>query len=207
MPEEPTTPPVVKPEPPAGDVTPPSSKDVKSEFVPYARFKEVNDRLKQLEADQAKIKAAEDAAAQAKLIEDGKMKEVITQLEAEKKELQKQADDFNTYLDKARGDLINKLPEDIRGHFQDEKDVVKLRTLVEKFSTSPAPGTSQDQPGGGQGEGKFGPEGQYSSRAEFAARDPNGYQKWKQSKRPPMVTYQQPLISEEPREAISRRSD
>lgn len=67
--------------------TPSKSEDVKSESIPYERFKEVNAAKAKAEAELAEIKKQQEEAERKKLEEEGRYKELLEKVELEKEEL------------------------------------------------------------------------------------------------------------------------
>lgn len=111
---------VKDPVPPQGD---------KPESIPYARFKEINDKLKQYEEREAKRTEEEKAAKEKKLMDEKKYQELLDQkakeLDDVKKEAQKAAEIAHRYQEqqeKIRGEALGKIHDE------------ELRALAEKFS-------------------------------------------------------------------------
>lgn len=87
-----TTPPVVNPtDPPQGDKT--------DNAIPYARFKEVNDKAKALQDQLDAIKLADEKKKQDELVSQKKFEELATQKEAE---LQKEREKSAALAEKAK---------------------------------------------------------------------------------------------------------
>ncbi len=92
----------------------PVKKDVKLDDIPYARFKEVNDNLKSLQADFDKAKDDQKKLRDAELEEQGKYKDLLEEKKLELVETKLKADEWDTYQADRRKALIERLPEDDR---------------------------------------------------------------------------------------------
>ena len=127
-----------------GDVKEPAaSPDVKSEnAVPYARFKEINDKLKEFEAREAKRSEDDKAAREKKLMDEKKYQELLDQkakeLEDVKAEATKAAEIAKKYheqQEKIRADALAKIPDDelkaLASKFSDPADVLAFVNKLE----------------------------------------------------------------------------
>lgn len=103
------------------------------------------------ERDSAKKKAqakddAEKAALEAKMIEEGKTKELLAQREAELAEAKKKADEFDLYKASKRNQLLSKLSDDDK-EFAVDMNLDKLEKFVDKQTKQT---TQQASPPSGQ---------------------------------------------------------
>ena len=149
--------------------------------VPYDRFQEVvqskNDMASQIGKLQAQIDKMNQTSKQqqeAKLVEDGKLKEALGIVTKERDEYKKQSDSWLSYQTEKRESLMSKLTTDEDKSIADGlSDLNKLETYVNKVTTINNPSTSQAR----ATTGKAGDFGGYSSYAEWASKDPEGYKK------------------------------
>ena len=149
--------------------------------VPYDRFQEVvqakNDMAKDMGKLQAQIDKMNQTSKQqqeAKLVEDGKLKEALGIVTKERDEYKKQSDSWLSYQTEKRESLMSKLTTDEDKSIADGlSDLNKLETYVNKVTTINNPSTSQAR----ATTGKAGDFGGYSSYAEWASKDPEGYKK------------------------------
>jgi len=115
--------------PSPGDVKPEPSQDAKPETVPYGRFKEINDKLKELEAQAAKRADDEKKAKEDKMLDEKKYRELLDQrakeleeAKAEQVKLTEIAKRFQEQQERIRGEALNKIQDP------------ELKKLAEKFS-------------------------------------------------------------------------
>lgn len=113
------------------------------------------------ERDSAKKKAqakeeAEKAALEAKMIEEGKTKELLAQREAELAEVRKKAEEFDNYKNTKREQLLSLLSDDDK-EFADGMSLDKLERFVEKQTKQPQQQESSPKwkPGGKLEKPKF----------------------------------------------------
>ena len=148
--------------------------------VPYDRFQEVvqskNEMATQIGTLQAqidKMSADNKSKAEAKLVEDGKLKEALDIVTRERDDFKTTSDQWNTYQTEKRESLMSKLTTDEdKSIGEGLTDLNKLETYVNKVVTVNAPSTSTAR----ATTGKVGDMGGYSSYAEWAEKDPKGYQ-------------------------------
>ena len=148
--------------------------------VPYDRFQEVvqskNEMATQIGTLQAqidKMSADNKSKAEAKLVEDGKLKEALDLVTKERDTFKSQSEQWATYQADKRESLMSKLTDDTDKSIADGlSDLNKLETYVNKVVTVNAPSTSTAR----ATTGKVGDMGGYSSYAEWAEKDPKGYQ-------------------------------
>tara|TARA_R100000700_G_C3175315_1_gene150119 strand:- start:2651 stop:3229 length:579 start_codon:yes stop_codon:yes gene_type:complete len=156
-----------------------NSTQAEDKNVPYDRFAEVNaaknDALSQIGKLQAQIDKMNQTTKdkeQAKLVEDGKLKEALGIVTKERDNFKTQAEQWNQYQSNKRETLMNQLTDDTDKSIADGLSLEKLEQYVTKVSNVSAPSTSKARATTGSA-GEF---GGYSSYAEWASKDPKGYQ-------------------------------
>ena len=157
------------------------STDASKNNVPYDRFQEVNQAKKdgleregKLQAQIDKMTSDNKSKAEAKMVEDGKLKEALDIVSKERDSFKGQAEQWNTYQTDKRESLMGKLTTDEDKSIADGlSDLNKLETYVNKVINVNAPSTSQAR----ATSGKVGEMGGFSSIEEFAQNDPMGFQK------------------------------
>lgn len=132
--------------------TPPPAADPQTEPgpIPYARFKEVNEGYQTVKAQLAKLEEAQKKATEAKLVEEGKTKELLTAREQElATEKAARLRDRIALKKGLSGDLAD-LADRLKGSTEEEleADADRLLALIKPKgdSTPPPPGVP---PGGG----------------------------------------------------------
>ena len=156
------------------------STETSNKNVPYDRFQEVvaskNEMAGQIGKLQAQIdKMNQDnkSKAEAKMVEDGKLKEALDIVTQERDSYKTQSEQWNKYQTDKRENLMSKLTDDTdKSIAEGLTDLSKLETYVNKVVTVNAPSTSTAR----ATTGKVGDMGGYSSYAEWAEKDPKGYQ-------------------------------
>ena len=149
--------------------------------VPYDRFQEVvsskNEmagQIGKLQAQIDKMNADNKSKAEAKMVEDGKLKEALDIVTKERDSYKTQSDQWTTYQADKRESLMSKLTNDEdKSIAEGLSDLNKLETYVNKVVNVNAPSTSTAR----ATTGKVGELGGYSSYTEWATKDPEGYQK------------------------------
>ena len=148
--------------------------------VPYDRFAEVNtaknDALEmngKLQAQIDKMNSDNKSKAEAKLVEDGKLKEALDIMTKERDSFKGQSEQWTTYQTDKRESLMSKLTTDEDKSIADGlSDLIKLETYVNKVTNVNPPSTSQAR----ATSGKVGEMGGYGSIEEFAQKDPKGFE-------------------------------
>ena len=149
--------------------------------VPYDRFQEVvqskNDMASQigkLQAQIDKMNATSKQQQEAKMVEDGKLKEALDIVTKERDEYKTQSDSWLSYQSDKRESLMGKLTnDDDKSIAEGLSDLNKLETYVNKVVNVNAPSTSTAR----ATTGKASDMGGYSSWEEFAMKDPKGAEK------------------------------
>ena len=148
--------------------------------VPYDRFQEVVQSKNEMASEIGKLQAQIDkmnadnkTKQEAKMVEDGKLKEALDIVTRERDEFKASSEQWNTYQTEKRESLMSKLTTDEdKSIAEGLSDLNKLETYVNKVVTVNAPSTSTAR----ATTGKAGDMGGYSSYAEWAEKDPKGYQ-------------------------------
>ena len=157
------------------------STEADTNNVPYDRFKEVNqakkdglEQIGKLQAQIDKMSSDNKSKAEAKLVEDGKLKEALDLMTKERDSFKGQSEQWNTYQADKRESLMSKLTNDDDKSIADGlSDLNKLETYVNKVINVNAPSTSSAR----ATTGKAGEMGGYSSMGEWAMKDPEGCNK------------------------------
>ena len=157
------------------------STAAKENNVPYDRFQEVNQVKNDLAGQVGKLQAQIDkmnsdskSKAEAKMVEDGKLKEALDIMTKERDSFKGQSEQWNTYQTTKRESLMSKLTTDEdKSIAEGLSDLKKLETYVNKVNNVNAPSTSTAR----ATTGKAGELGGYGSIEEFAQKDPNGFQR------------------------------
>jgi|TARA_R100000479_G_scaffold99367_1_gene49311 predicted nucleic acid-binding Zn-ribbon protein len=161
------------------------STEASQKNVPYDRFQEVNqakndmaNQVGKLQAQIDKMNADNKSKAEAKLVEDGKLKEALDLMTKERDSFKGQAEQWNSYQADKRESLMGKLTTDEdKSIAEGLSDLNKLETYVNKVTNVSAPSTSTAR----ATTGKANEMGGYSSYAEWASKDPEGYKKANQT--------------------------
>ena len=155
------------------------STEASEKNVPYDRFAEVNQAKNDLAGQVGKLQAQIDkmnsdnkSKAEAKLVEDGKLKEALDIVTKERDDFKGQAEQWNTYQTDKRENLMSKLTNDEDKSIAEDLSLNKLETYVNKVVNVNAPSTSTARATSGSA-GEF---GGYSSYVEWASKDPKGYE-------------------------------
>ena len=149
--------------------------------VPYDRFTQVNqakndamEHIGKLQAQLDKVTADNKSKADAKMVEDGKLKEALDIVKQERDSFKTQSEQWNKYQTDKRESLMSKLTDDTDKSIADGlNDLSKLETYVNRVVNVGGPSTSQAR----ATSGTAGEMGGYSSWEEFAMKDPKGAEK------------------------------
>ena len=152
--------------------------------VPYDRFTQVNqakndamEHIGKLQAQLDKVTADNKSKAEAKMVEDGKLKEALDIVKQERDSFKTQSEQWNKYQTDKRESLMSKLTDDTDKSIADGlSDLNKLETYVNKVTQANAPSTSTAR----ATTGKAGEFGGYASIEEMASYDPAGAEKYLQ---------------------------
>ena len=157
------------------------STEASNKNVPYDRFQEVvsskNEmagQLGKLQAQIDKMNSDNKSKAEAKMVEDGKLKEALDLVTKERDTFKGQSEQWNTYQADKRESLMSKQTDDTdKSIAEGLNDLNKLETYVSKVVNVNAPSTSQAR----ATTGKSADMGGYASWEEFAVKDPRGAEK------------------------------
>ena len=149
--------------------------------VPYDRFQEVVSSKNEMASQVGKLQAQIDKMNQtskqqqeAKMVEDGKLKEALDIVTKERDTYKVVADEHKAYKTDKRESLMSKLTDDTdKSIAEGLSDLNKLETYVNKVTNVNAPSTSSAR----ATTGKAGEMGGYASWEEFATKDPVNAQK------------------------------
>ena len=161
------------------------STEASNKNVPYDRFQEVvsskNEmagQLGKLQAQIDKMNSDNKSKAEAKMVEDGKLKEALDIVTKERDSFKTQSDQWGKYQTDKRESLISKLTDDTDISIAEGlNDLNKLETYVNRVTNVNAPSTSQAR----ATTGKAGDFGGYESFEEWAVKDPKGYKEINQA--------------------------
>ena len=102
--------------------------------IPYARFQEVNERMKKAEGDLKALKADQDKVRQEELKEQGKYKELLDERDKELAIARKENEAFHEDQDKRREAILSKLPDEEKKFAETHlKALSALEEYSEKF--------------------------------------------------------------------------
>ena len=154
------------------------STEADNKNVPYDRFAEVNQakndlagQVGKLQAQLDKMNESQKQQQQAKLVEDGKLKEALGIVEKERDTFKSQADQWNAYQNDKRESLMSNLTTDEDKSIADGlSDLNKLEIYVNKITQTNTHSTSTARATTGAAT-EF---GGYKSIEEFASYDPKG---------------------------------
>ena len=149
--------------------------------VPYDRFQEINQakndalvREGKLQAQLDKMNSDNKSKQEAKMVEDGKLKEALDLVTKERDTFKGQSEQWATYQTDKRESLMSKLTDDTDKSIADGlSDLNKLEIYVNKVVNVNAPSTSKAR----ATSGKVGEFGGYGTVEEFAMKDPRGAEK------------------------------
>ena len=148
--------------------------------VPYDRFQEVNGQKNQfksenegLKAELAKVKAAQEEARQETLKKNSEFETLYNETDATAKKLAEQNKALQSDLGAFRQGLVEQLPEE-RRVYTEGMNMATLQKFVADEQVTANAGKTDSSRAGTTAKGEF---GGYSSPAEWAAKDQEGYQK------------------------------
>ena len=160
------------------ETNPSTQAGVKND-VPYDRFQEVNGQKNQfksenegLKAELAKVKAAQEEARQETLKKNSEFETLYNETDATAKKLAEQNKALQSDLGAFRQGLVEQLPEE-RRVYTEGMNMATLQKFVADEQVTANAGKTDSSRAGTTAKGEF---GGYSSPAEWAAKDPKGYQ-------------------------------
>jgi len=156
---------------------PSTQADVKND-VPYDRFQEVNGQKNQfksenegLKAELAKVKVAQEDARQEVLKKNSEYETLYNEGESKWQKTEEENKAYKTRELEDRERMIEKVPEEQRVFTEGMSNSV-LAQYIEQNQTSANAGKTDSSRAGNTAKGDL---GGYSSHAEWAAKDPQGY--------------------------------
>ena len=159
------------------ETNPSTQADVKND-VPYDRFQEVNGQKNQfksenesLKAELAKQKAAQEDARQEALKKNSEFETLYNETDATAKKLAEQNKALQSDLGAFRQGLVEQVPEE-RRVYTEGMNMATLQKFVADEQMTANAGKTDPSRAGTTAKGDF---GGYSSHAEWASKDPEGY--------------------------------
>ena len=161
-------------------VTNPSTQAAEKQDVPYGRFQEKNaqwkergDMLEKKDARIAELEAKQDEQRQEALRKAGDIDTLLQESQSKnvkyEETLKKQGEELGAF----RQGLVEQVPEE-RRVYTEGMNMATLQKFVQDEQVTANAGKTDSSRAGTQAKGEF---GGYSSPAEWAAKDQEGYQK------------------------------
>ena len=161
------------------ETNPSTQASEKNDNVPYSRFSEVvserntmKDEMKKLQNQLSSIDADRKVAREEKLKKNEEYETLVSEKNTEIEKLTGTANKWTEYEATRREVLTGKLPEN-RQKFASSMKLTELEEFVELESSGKSAGKTDSSRAGVTPTGDF---GGYSSYAEWAAKDPKGYE-------------------------------
>ena len=158
-----------------------SKNNVSDGNIPQSRFNEVNtqkneykSQVSNLQAQLDKVKADQETARQKKLEQDGEYKKLLDEANAKLEKSSAVVKEYEEYKSNKRNSLMESLTEDNDKSIAESLPLDKLELYVSKVNKASSLPTNTSRAGSQQPVGEM---GGYSSYAEWANKDPEGYQK------------------------------
>lgn len=149
------------------------NSDSRSEHsVPYSVFKDTKTQLSELKTQLAEFQDKQKTAREDKMKEEGQLKELLQEKNALIDKQNEQLQEWSTYKQGKRENLLNQIPESDRVIYSDlslEKLEAHVNKTIKPISAKTSTATGQ--------RGSAGEFGGYSSWQEFAVKDPAGAEK------------------------------
>ena len=156
-----------------------ASQNNVSDGIPKSRFDEVNNKYKdmtaqnqELQAQLDKFKSDQAAERQKQLEEQGKWKDIAEERGKELEKAQVDVKAWSDYKENKRNTLMEQLTDDSDKAIAGDLSLEKLELYVGKVTNTNSLPTNTSRAAGQQPKGDF---GGYSSYAEWATKDPKGY--------------------------------
>ena len=157
-----------------------SSNNV-SDGIPKSRFDEVNNQkndyksqVSNLQAQLDKVKADQEASRKAELEKQGEYKTLLDEANAKLEKAQVDVKAWGEYKTNKRNSLMEQLTEDNDKSIAESLPLEKLELYVSKVNKVSSLPTNTGRASSQQPQGDM---GGYSSYAEWATKDPEGYKK------------------------------
>jgi len=160
------------------ETNPSTQAEVKND-VPYTRFQEVNGQKNQfksenesLKAELEKVKVAQEDARQDALKKNSEFETLYNEADGLAKKLNEQNKALQSDLGAFRQGLVEQLPEE-RRVYTEGMNMATLQKFVTDEQVTAIAGKTDSSRAGTTAKGEF---GGYSSYAEWATKDPKGYE-------------------------------
>ena len=157
----------------------PSTQADDKNDVPYTRFQEVNGQKNQfksenesLKAELDKVKVAQEDARQEALKKNSEFETLYNETDTLNKKLTEQIGIYKANEEQERADMMKQVPED-DVEFTSGMNNATLRKFISKSQSNINAGKTDSSRAGTTAKGEF---GGYSSYAEWATKDPKGYE-------------------------------
>ena len=161
-------------------VTNPSTQAAEKQDVPYGRFQEKNaqwkergDMLEKKDARIAELEAKQEEARQKALKDAGDIETLLKETQSENAKYKDQIGVYKANEEQERADMMKQVAED-DVEFTSGMNNATLRKFINKTQSNINAGKTDSSRAGTTAKGDF---GGYSSHAEWATKDPKGYQK------------------------------
>ena len=159
--------------------TNPSTQADNKNDVPYTRFQEVNQKMRSIESElikereeKATLKAEKEEARQKSLKDKEEYKTLYEEVNSELGSVKEQNEAYKKRELEDRERMVEKVPEDQRVFTEGMSNSV-LAQYIEQNQTSANAGKTDSSRAGTTAKGEF---NGYSSYAEWATKDPKGYE-------------------------------
>ena len=158
-----------------------ASKNNVSDGIPKNRFDEVNtqkneykSQVSELQAQLDKVNANQEATRKAELEKQGEYKTLLGEANAKLEKAQADVKAWSDYKTNKRTTLMEQITDDSDKAIAESLPLEKLELYVSKVNKASSLPTNTSRAANQQPQGDF---GGYSSFAEWATKDPEGYQK------------------------------
>ena len=169
----------------AAQVNPPSTEASKNNVsegnIPQSRFNEVNTQkneyktqVSELQSQLDKVNADQEAARNKELEKQGEFKKLLDEANAKLEKSSAVVKEYEEYKTNKRNSLMESLTEDNDKSIAESLPLDKLELYVSKVNKTSSLPTNTNRAANNKPAGDF---GGYSSYAEWATKDPEGYQK------------------------------
>ena len=162
-----------------------ASQNNVSDAIPKSRFDEVNtqkndykSQVTDLQSQLDKFKADQESARQKQLEKNGEYKTLLDEANAKLEKSSVVVKEYEEYKSNKRNSLMETLTEDADKSIAESLPLDKLELYVSKVNKTSSLPTNTNRASNNQPVGDF---GGYSSYAEWAEKDPEGYKKENQT--------------------------
>ena len=158
-----------------------SQNNVSDGMIPRTRLNEVNNKYKDsltqnqnLQAQLDKVKADQETARIAEMEKQGEYKKLLEEANAKLKETSVVVKEYEEYKTNKRTSLMEQITDDNDKSIAESLPLDKLELYVSKVNKVSSLPTNTSRASSQQPQGEM---GGYSSYAEWATKDPDGYKK------------------------------